>query len=185
MKADLQPNLENEFVLIRPLKVQDLEPLYQVAKDPLIWEQHARKRYKRKEFEAFFKESMESRGALIILDKKNTEVIGCSRFKKLVSVDTAIEIGWTFLARKYWGGMYNTLIKSLMIDHALNSYEEIIFYVTKSNFRSQKAIEKIGGKKTSENKYQSTTANNHLTYRIPKDEWKQVRSKLLKNTGLP
>ena len=181
---DLQQNLGNEFVLIRPLSEQDLEPLYQVAKDPLIWEQHTRKRYQRDEFEAFFKESMESKGALIILDKKNTEVMGSSRFKKLDSVDTAIEIGWTFLARKYWGGKYNTLVKSLMIDHALNFYEEIIFYVTKSNFRSQKALEKIGGKKTNENRYQSPTANNHLTYRIPKDEWKRVKSQLLKNTGL-
>ncbi len=63
---DLQPNLENELVRIRPLKKQDLEALYEVAQDPKIWEQHPCQRHLRAEFEEFFAESMESQGALTI-----------------------------------------------------------------------------------------------------------------------
>ena len=75
-QSSLQPNLENELILIRPLKDQDFELLYQVAKDPLIWEQHPVKtRYKREEFELFFKDSIESKGALLIEDKKDKKVI--------------------------------------------------------------------------------------------------------------
>ena len=40
MTFNLQPALENELVILRPLNEQDFESLYQVAKDPLIWEQH-------------------------------------------------------------------------------------------------------------------------------------------------
>ena len=175
MNFELQPNLENELVSIRPLTEQDFESLYQVAKDPLIWEQHpSPDRYKRDKFEVFFRSSIESRGALLIIDKEINEVIGSSRFKKLDTVKTAIEIGWTFLSRKYWGGMYNKSVKHLMIDYAFNFFYDIIFYVAASNIRSQRAVEKIGGKRTTDSKYQSLTKKNHLTYRINKKEWKKV-----------
>ena len=56
MGFDLQPTLENDLVLLRPLKQEDFDSLYQVAKDPLIWKQHPCDRHKRDEFEIFFKE---------------------------------------------------------------------------------------------------------------------------------
>ncbi len=57
----------------------------------------------------------------------------------------AVEIGWSFLSRKYWGGVYNKSIKKLLIDYAFESLEDVIFYIGKENIRSQKAVEKIGG----------------------------------------
>ncbi|NNK19585.1 MAG: GNAT family N-acetyltransferase, partial [Maribacter sp.] len=117
---DLQPILENELVRIRPLRNSDLESLYNVAKDPKIWEQHPCKRYLRAEFEQFFIESIESKGALIIFDKKTDQIIGSSRFKKVEGFSNGVEIGWTFLDRKYWGGKYNKTVKDLMIAHAFN-----------------------------------------------------------------
>ncbi len=82
MTFNLQPTLENELVMLRPLNEQDFEPLYQVAKDPLIWEQHPNNdRFKRDVYSAFFKDSMESKGALIVIDKASSEVIGSTRFK--------------------------------------------------------------------------------------------------------
>lgn len=66
---NLQPTLENDLVLLRPLKPQDFEDLYEVAKDPKIWKQHHADRFKRHEFDRFFKESIESQGALVVFDK--------------------------------------------------------------------------------------------------------------------
>ncbi len=150
---DLQPTLKNELVKIRPLHIKDLEFLYEVAKDPKIWEQHPCKRYLRSEFEKFFTESIESNGALTILDDVTDRIIGSSRFKKVEGFPNGIEIGWTFLDREYWGGKYNKEVKDLMIDHAFNYVDNIIFYVAKSNVRSQKAVEKINGKKVSESEF--------------------------------
>ena len=45
---NLQPTLQNDLIILRPLRENDFEALYEVAKDPLIWEQHpSRERYKR------------------------------------------------------------------------------------------------------------------------------------------
>ena len=171
---NLQPTLENNLIILRPLKEIDYKPLYEVAKDPLIWEQHPCKdRYKEKVYSEFFKDSIESKGALIVIEKFSDKVIGSTRFKRIDSVENAIEIGWSFLSRNYWGGKYNNTMKKLMIDYAFESIEDIIFYIGKENFRSQKAVEKIGGRIITEidDKYLIKNDENDLTYRINKNDW--------------
>src|ERR1041384_6127067 len=59
-----------------------------------------------------------------------------------------IEIGWTFLARRHWGGSYNSELKRLMLDNALQFVENVVFYVCETNCLSQKSMEKIGGVKS-------------------------------------
>ena len=55
MQNFLQPFLENENVQLVPLQENDFEALYEVASDPLIWEQHPSKdRYKIEVFTTFF-----------------------------------------------------------------------------------------------------------------------------------
>jgi RimJ/RimL family protein N-acetyltransferase len=78
--------------------------LFAVAADPLIWEQHpARDRYQPEVFRAFFDEAVASGGALIATDSRDGQVIGCSRYHGHSAEQSEIEIGWTFLARAYWG----------------------------------------------------------------------------------
>src|SRR5579862_1968418 len=103
MAFDLQPTLRGDLVELRPLRGEDFTDLYAVASDPLIWEQHpSNDRYKMEVFEAFFREAMESRGALLATDKQDGRVIGSSRFHGHDEVTREIEIGWTFLARSHW-----------------------------------------------------------------------------------
>lgn len=150
MNFNLQPHLEGKQLVIKPLNPSDFDALYQAASDPLIWEQHQNKdRYTMDEFTLFFKESMASGGALSIADKKTGQLIGSSRFKLIDSAEEVIEIGWTFLTRKYWGGIYNREIKKLMINHILDSAQKVVFYVDHENFRSQAALEKLGAIKMS------------------------------------
>ena len=146
MIMNLKPLLKNKLITIEPLKEEDFEVLYEVAKDPLIWDQHPAKRYKKEVFSEFFQQSLASGGAMIIIDNETAEVIGSSRFQSLEGFANGIEIGWTFLARKYWGGKYNASIKNLMITHALKHVDYAFFIVAKENERSKKAMEKIGGR---------------------------------------
>jgi N-acetyltransferase len=145
MSFDLQPVLKGELLELRPLRAEDYHDLYAVAADPLIWEQHPiRDRYKAEVFRAFFRESLESGGALIAIDSKDGQVIGSSRFYGYDTETSEIEIGWTFLARSYWGGAYNREMKRLMLQHAFQFVNSVIFLVGLQNLRSQRAVEKIG-----------------------------------------
>jgi N-acetyltransferase len=171
---DLQPTLEDNLVKLRPLSDADFETLYEVAKDPLIWEQHPEKnRCELPIFKNFFKEAIGSKGAFLIIDKSKNLVMGSSRFKKIEGADNALEIGWTFLSRDYWGGHYNRAVKKLMLDYAFKFVDDVIFYIGKDNIRSQKAVEKIGGIKISELKYRHLVNKdtNNFTFLINRNKW--------------
>lgn len=146
MPFHLQPILRGDLLSLRPLRPEDFRDLYTVASDPLIWEQHPVKdRYKEDVFKGFFREALESGGALIAIDSKNGQVIGSSRFHGCDEEKSEIEIGWTFLARSHWGGVYNREMKQLMLRHAFKFVNTVVFLVGPQNIRSQRAMEKIGG----------------------------------------
>jgi RimJ/RimL family protein N-acetyltransferase len=146
MAFDLQPTLEGELLRLRPLREEDWEELFAVASDPLIWEQHpVPERYQENVFRGFFREAMECGGALVVIDRKANRIIGSSRFIGYDGSRSEIEIGYTFLARAYWGGVYNREMKDLMLRHAFRFVRHVVFLVGPQNFRSQKAMEKIGG----------------------------------------
>lgn len=148
---NLQPTLYNDLVLLQPLKESDFEDLFNVASDPLIWEQHPNSdRYKRDVFQKYFNGAIESNGAFLILDKKDQSIIGCTRFYEYNEDDSSVAIGFTFIDRAHWGNGYNSAIKKLMIDYAFQSVKNIYFHVGLTNYRSQKAVEKLGAVKVAE-----------------------------------
>ena len=146
MAFELQPNLKGELIELRPLRPEDWDDLFAVASDRLIWEQHPESdRYKEEIFKVFFREALECGGAFVIIDTMSQQIIGSTRFYGYDPEKSEIEIGWTFLARNYWGGRYNRELKDLMLAHAFKFVENVVFLVGENNVRSQKATEKIGG----------------------------------------
>jgi RimJ/RimL family protein N-acetyltransferase len=151
MPFDLQPILQNELIIARPLKEEDFEALYLAASDPLVWDQHPNKnRYQREEFLNFFKGAMKSGGAFAVIDKASGEIIGSSRFYDPDEEQKNILIGYTFFKREYWGKNYNHSLKHLMVEHAFKYVDKVIFHIGATNFRSQKSIEKTGANKVDE-----------------------------------
>jgi RimJ/RimL family protein N-acetyltransferase len=146
MTFDLQPTLKGDLLVVWPLRQDDYPTLFKVASDPRLWAQHpASDRYKEEVFRDFFRDAIESGGALIVTDNKDGEVIGSSRYHAYAAENRTIEIGWTFLARAYWGGRYNGEVKWLMLNHAFSCVDSVLFLIGPENIRSQKAVEKIGG----------------------------------------
>jgi N-acetyltransferase len=145
MSFELQPILKGELIELRPLTAEDWEDLFAAGSDPLIWEQHPENdRYREEVFKIFFKDALESGGAFVVIDTKDKQIIGSTRFHGYDPEKSEIEIGWTFLARKYWGGRYNREMKQLMLTHAFRFVENVVFFVGENNIRSQRATEKIG-----------------------------------------
>jgi RimJ/RimL family protein N-acetyltransferase len=138
--------LTGDLVELRPLRAEDYQDLFAVAADPLIWEQHPCKdRYQEEVFKVFFRDALESGGALLALDRKDGRAIGSSRFHGYDEGKSEVEVGWTFLARSHWGGAYNREMKRLMLRHAFRFVNSVVFLVGPHNLRSQRAVEKIGG----------------------------------------
>jgi len=167
---DMQPILKGELLELRPLLSTDFDDLYAVASDPLIWEQHpAKNRHERKVFEKLFFESLDSGGALIVIDLNNNKIIGSSRYHDYNPDKDKVEIGWTFLARSYWGGVYNKELKRLMLQHAFVYVNNVIFRVGVQNMRSQQAVLKLGA--TSIGTSPDASGNESITYKIVKSDY--------------
>ena len=174
MSFDRQPRLHDELIRIEPLQADDFEPLYAVASDPLIWEQHPnRERYKREVFATFFKGALESGGALRVHDQSSGNLIGSSRFYDVDEARGAAAIGYTFLARSAWGRRYNLALKTLMLDHAFRFVGRVVFHVGVNNLRSRKAMEKLGGVYAGEEvvSYYGEPSSTNVVYGIDKADW--------------
>ena len=170
MTFELQPTLAGRLLTLRPLRPGDFAALYAVAADPLIWEQHpARDRWREDVFGIFFAEALASGGALAAIDAGDGRMIGSSRFHGYDPRHRQVEIGWTFLARSHWGGVYNAEMKRLMLDHAFRFVDSVLFIVGPHNLRSQRAVEKIGGVR--DGRRRDDTGLESFVFRLTASDW--------------
>lgn len=168
-----QPVLEGERLLLRPLEPGDWDALYAVAADPLLWEQHPmHDRWREPVFRAFFDEALAQGGALAVIERASGRVVGSSRYLfQSALAGSPLEIGWTMLARDMWGGAANAEMKRLMLGHAFESVDRVVFRIGEENRRSRRAMEKIGGQLTDEREEAEHGGRRvvHLIYEITRE----------------
>lgn len=146
IQFDRQPTLTGSLIQLRPLRPEDWAGLFAVASDPLLWEQHPNSdRYREDVFRQFFLEGLNSGGALVAVERTSGAIVGSSRYYGFDPDQSIVEIGWSFLARRCWGGTYNGEMKRLMLEHAFKTVACVIFVIGPNNQRSRRAVEKIGG----------------------------------------
>ncbi|WP_298148692.1 GNAT family N-acetyltransferase [Flavobacterium sp.] len=169
-------DLKNDLVRLELLVPEHFDELYAVASDYRIWEQHPEKnRHELEVFKKYFQSAQNAAAAYVIRDRVTSKIIGSSRFYQHNQFFKSIAIGYTFLAVEYWGGIYNRAVKQLMINHAFSlDIEHIIFHVGKYNFRSQKAVLKLGAKLFGESEFESTSNNPvNLEFRLSREDWEK------------
>lgn len=174
MSFGIQPVLENDGVILHPLREADFQSLYAVASDPKVWEQHPNKdRWKKDIFKIFFKGAMQSKGAFKITDKATGKIAGSTRIYDFNAQANSILIGYTFYAAEYWGTGVNHAVKHIMLDYLFQFVSQVGFHVGANNIRSQKAIGRLGAKKDSEQEiaYYGEISKLNYIYHIYKDAW--------------
>ncbi|PQA97690.1 Protein N-acetyltransferase, RimJ/RimL family [Chryseobacterium piscicola] len=175
MNFSIQPILENEKYQLIPLQKGDFELLYEVASNPEVWEQHPNKdRYKREVFKNFFQGAIESEGAFKIVEKATRNILGSTRYYDFDESKNSIFIGYTFYGTSSWGKGINPQIKNLMLDYIFQFIEKVHFHIGKENFRSQIALERLGGQKIAEEDvaYFGEPKRTNFVYEIRKENRK-------------
>ncbi len=171
---DRQPTLEDDRVLLRPLREDDWDALFAVASDPAIWEQHPmHDRWREDVFRVFFEDALAQGGALAIVDKAKDQIIGSSRFQAYDPEDEggSVEIGWTFVATRHWGKGINPAVKRLMLEHAFARVARVDFRVGETNYRSRIALENIGAERSERTELTRYDGKRvlHVVYEITRD----------------
>jgi N-acetyltransferase len=171
---NLQPTLQNTLVRIEPLAQEHRESLFEVASDRKIWEQHPNpNRYLRADFETYFEGALASRGAFLVCHPESGRIMGCTRFYDLNLDASVVLIGYTFLAREYWGRKINPALKELLLDYAFGHVNLVRFQVGAQNRRSQIAMERLGAQKARqlEVSYFGEAPKLNWEYEIRKADW--------------
>jgi RimJ/RimL family protein N-acetyltransferase len=154
MKApefNFQPFLTGSTIKIRPLANNDYSEMQQCAADKEIWLGHpAKDRYKEEIFSPMFAQSIAAKACVVVCELSTDKIIGWSRYYIGDDGPDDISIGFTFLARKYWGGNTNKELKTMMLNHAFNKFARVWFHIDPSNIRSQRATLKLGATLKSE-----------------------------------
>jgi len=171
---DFQPTLKGPRVIVRPLAQTDWDDLLAAAADPEIWALHpVRDRHTEPVFREFFDAAIACSSAFTFIERQSGKVIGSSRYHGYQPEIREVEIGWTFLAREFWGGSYNLEVKRLMLEHAFRFVDTVVFWVGETNWRSQRAMEKIGGVRRRELRPRllGGQTHRHIVYEITKDRF--------------
>lgn len=165
------PTLEGSSLIVRPASEEDFEGLYAAASDPELWVLHSEKeRYQRPVFKMFFDKMIHPPSALVVVDKATQQIIGSSRYYDFDPERRSIVVGYTFLAKKYWGGKTNRELKHLMLTYAFQHVETVFFHTSEGNFRSQRAIEKLGAEKR-DGVIDLPGVGRRIEYRLTKAHW--------------
>ncbi len=169
----LQPTLKGSSISIRPLVEADFDDLYACASDKNIWRGHpSTGRYRLSEFKPYFGNALDSKASVVVTDNSSEKIIGLSRYYFPDSAKQNISIGFTFLAKEYWGGKTNYELKKIMLEHAFHRFDTVWFHINRENIRSQKATLKIGASFTHEETlHLSGKPELWRCYKIDKKQW--------------
>jgi RimJ/RimL family protein N-acetyltransferase len=174
MSFDFQPVLAGTLVTMRPYREADWDELSAVAADPLIWEQHPfPDRWRAEDFRRTMDDALAEHGSLVATDRATGAIIGHSRYSTRYVQPGELEIGWSFLARRYWGGAWNGDMKRIMLAHAFAGWPRVVFRIGEHNLRSRRALEKIGGRLLDrvDVVMAAGQAHRHVMYAIDRDDW--------------
>ncbi|AKH43965.1 RimJ/RimL family protein N-acetyltransferase [Altererythrobacter atlanticus] len=170
-----QPVLEGDRVWLRPLQESDWDALYEIASDREVWAMHpSHDRWQEPVFRAFFDDALAKGGALAVVCKGSGAIIGSSRFQEYDPAGGGqVEIGWSFLARPYWGLGYNGEFKGLMLQYAFRHVGRVIFRVGAENEISRRAMANIGGRLTGETYIAERAAGptEHVVFEITRESF--------------
>ncbi|HAT3993068.1 TPA: GNAT family N-acetyltransferase, partial [Elizabethkingia anophelis] len=109
-----------------------------------------------------------------------------TRLFEIYPADKKLEIGWTWITKDYWGTTINLECKLLLLTYCFETLKtnRVQLKTKDTNFRSRKAIEKIGGIfegiLRKDKIVSDGTTRNAAYYSILDDEWEQARIKIQK-----
>lgn len=138
--------LEDELVSLIQTREDHFDQLYLLACEPALWAQHPEQdRWREPNFTRFFNAGLANElGCYTIVERASDRMIGMTRFYGFDPAESAVRIGFTFVGLPFWGTPVNGHVKQLMLDHAFERVQTVYFDVGRTNYRSQKAVGKLG-----------------------------------------
>jgi len=178
--------LKNNSVLLRPLTSEDEEGLVKIAFDADIWKYTIVSVMNSTELKNYINTALQERKKNLrypftIVDKQSGEIAGSTSYGNISIKDKRLEIGWTWLGKKFRGTGLNKECKFLLLQYAFEhlKFERVEFKTDVLNMASRKALKKIGAKEEgilrSHTLMHDGRRRDTIYFSILADEWKEIK----------
>lgn len=181
--------LDGNGVRLEPLSRAHLPRLIACANDPALWEFTFQSNPFTTQHHAdeWLEGALQDRHtrAFTIIDTMSGEIAGSTRFLDISEAHRKLEIGWTFLAARFWRTHINTAAKFLLCRYAFEEWNAVRVQLKAEaiNKRSHRAILRLGAT------HEGTLRNFRIRpdgelrdvafYSILSREWPMVKERLL------
>ena len=185
------PHLENDYVKLSLLDLSNYKHLLSISKqDKLIQfspsdisTEDKLKTYVQVAVDGYYHKTTIP---FIIYDKTKEAFAGSTRFGLINWKNKVLHIGWTWIGKEFQGSGLNKQIKFLMLQYAFEmlGFDKVEFRIDERNYRSRKAVEKIGG--TLEGILRNDTLmldgfkRSTCCYGILKEEWPTIKTSIFR-----
>ena len=174
---------------LEPLSLEHHAALSEVGLDAELWRLNPQPVSTAEEMRAYIADALEgqARGAFLpfaTIEKTSAKVVGSTRYGNIDMPNRRLEIGWTWIARRWQRTAVNTDAKYLMLRHAFETLGcmRVEFKTDSLNERSRTAIRRLGAKEEGifrKHMLTSTGRTRHTVYfSIIDDEWPEIRKSL-------
>lgn len=185
---DFNKILETNQILLRPISLDDYDKFVEICADKDLWiyftsdlsiENTLQKWIQTGEQETKSKKRL----AFCIIDKQTNSQAGSTSIGNISERDKRVEIGWTWLGRKFQGKGINDQAKYLLLKYCFEELgcERVEFKTDVLNKPAKNALKRIGA--VEEGILRSHTLMTHnrrrdtVYYSILKHEWKDIKIK--------
>ncbi|MGD6780973.1 GNAT family N-acetyltransferase [Sutcliffiella horikoshii] len=178
--------IENEVVQLIPMEWEHVEGIYEAAQDNRIWEHMTVNLTEKSHVLEYVKDAVQKRRigtdeAFVIINKQTGKIIGSTWFLDISKNHKRLEIGSTWINPVYWRSNINTNCKYLLLKYCFEELQlnRVQIKTDHENYRSQKAIEKIGAVKEGVLRNhmirKEGTIRHTVLYSIVKEDWEVVK----------
>lgn len=174
--------LENETVLLRPLKIEDLEYLsvYSIY-EPQLWTYSLTPANGIENLKKYLALALKGRTdktsyPFIVFDKEHQKYVGSTRFYDIQEQHNTSQLGYTWYGSEFQGTGVNKNCKFLLLKFAFETigWERVEFRADANNLRSIAAMKSIGCTKEGilrSNCKSLTGRRDSIVLSILKEEW--------------
>jgi N-acetyltransferase len=179
-----QPVLQGNHVLLRPMVRQDADAIVEAASDGKLWELFYTSVPSAETINAYLDAAEREQGfgramPFVVIDNATDQLVGATRYMRMKADARRLEIGTTFYAQS----AQRSEAKLLLLTHAFEVMDCLCVQLRTDalNFRSQRAIERLGAKKDGVLRNHSILngrVRDTVVYSIIADEWEGVKRNL-------
>lgn len=181
--------LEGRWVRLEPMRLGHLAGLTGVALDPEIWRFMPVLPSDDADMERWVLSSLANADAgaelpFVQIERSSGSIVGSTRLMDIRPEHDGVEIGYTWLGRRWWRTPVNSEAKYLLLSHLFDTVGciRVALKTDLLNERSQRAIERLGAIREGVLRrhmiVQGGRFRDTVYYSILNDEWPAIRSRM-------